>query len=30
VEIHWPSGVRQNLADVTLDRVLNVEEPRHK
>ncbi|MCX6629504.1 MAG: CRTAC1 family protein, partial [Candidatus Solibacter sp.] len=27
VEIHWPSGIRQILANLTADRVLTVEEP---
>jgi hypothetical protein len=27
IEIHWPSGVVQTLANVAADRVLNVQEP---
>lgn len=29
IEIHWPSGIRQLLHDVTADRVLEVTEPRN-
>jgi hypothetical protein len=27
VEIHWPSGIVQQLRDVTADRILGVKEP---
>ncbi len=29
IEIHWPSGIRQLLHDVTADRILEVTEPRN-
>ena len=29
IEIRWPSGTRQLLHDVTVDRVLEVTEPRN-
>jgi hypothetical protein len=28
IEIRWPSGIKQVLRDVAVDRVMTVEEPR--
>jgi len=28
VEIRWPSGIKQTLHDLGVDRVLTIEEPR--
>ncbi len=29
IQIHWPSGIRQEIRNVDVDRIMTIEEPRH-